>query len=120
MIVRNFTAALPLNTVTDPVAPPFGEVFYRLVALGSADTFDYSPLIRPVAFQYQRQASQGAIFAQLTWSSLAGRTYAVERSTDLVNWQVLSENITANVPNNSFTDKAPLSQTKAFYRVLEH
>lgn len=57
--------------------------------------------------------------AQLSWDSLAGRTYAVERSIDLVNWQIIAENIPAKLPRNTYTDHAPLSQTKAFYRVLE-
>lgn len=43
----------------------------------------------------------------------------MERSTDLANWQVIAENIPATVPRNTYTDNAPLSQTKAFYRVLE-
>lgn len=119
VLSRNTTATPPLNTVIDPMPAPFGKAFYRLVLLESTDVYDYAPLTRSIAFQATKQETQSAIDAQISWDSLAGKTYAVERSIDLVNWQVIAENIPAFTPRNTYTDYAPLSQTKAFYRVLE-
>lgn len=75
---------------------------------------------RGIGFRLARSLeTQAAMDAELSWDSLAGKTYAVERSTDLTSWQVIAENIPATLPRNTYTDQAPLSQARAFYHVLE-
>jgi hypothetical protein len=53
----------------------------------------------------------------LTWQSVAGGNYAVERTSDLgTAWAAIAENLTGQAPTTSYTDSsAPAGQ--AFYRV---
>jgi hypothetical protein len=56
----------------------------------------------------------------LTWPTVAGETYEVEYSTDLVNWIVIPPPIVATGPSISFTDPTPiLSQPLRFYRIVQ-
>jgi hypothetical protein len=54
----------------------------------------------------------------LTWSSVAGGTYAVERKSDLgSSWAPIAESLTGQAPTTSYTDSAaPAGQ--AYYRVV--
>jgi hypothetical protein len=85
----------------------------------SVNAYDYAPFTCSVAFQVTKQEAQATLDAQISLDSLAGKTRAVERSTDLLSWQVIAEKIPSTPPLNTYTDHAPLGQTKAFYRVLE-
>ena len=119
VIGRNVTATTPLNTVVDHAVAPFGKAFYRLIVLETTDAYNYAPMARTIAFKAERRETEGSMNATLSWDSEIGRTYAVERSTDLTNWEVIAEKIPSTAPRNTYIDRAPLSQTKAFYRVLE-
>jgi subtilisin family serine protease len=56
--------------------------------------------------------------ASLQWPSVAGKTYALERSVDLaLGFQVLQGGIVANPETNTFVDPTPPEQGPAFYRV---
>jgi hypothetical protein len=55
----------------------------------------------------------------LKWTSAAGRTYSVYRTTDVTwnNVTTLVTSIAATPPINTFADVPPLSLTNFFYRV---
>jgi hypothetical protein len=55
----------------------------------------------------------------LTWPSVAGKTYRLERATDLLTGfnSVVATNITATAPTNIITDTAVLPVNTRFYRV---
>jgi hypothetical protein len=56
--------------------------------------------------------------ASLQWLSVAGKTYALERSVDLsLGFQVLQGGIAASPGTNTFVDQAPPERGPAFYRV---
>lgn len=58
--------------------------------------------------------------ATLTWTSRDSRTYTLERSADLIDWQELSDNIESGGDSTTFIDAAvPAELVKAFYRVTE-
>ena len=52
-----------------------------------------------------------------TWPSEIGKTYKLERSTDLLNWQNLEEGIPGT--GESIQRFAPILGPKAFLRVSE-
>jgi subtilisin family serine protease len=60
--------------------------------------------------------SDGAV---LNWSSVAGKTYWLERSTNLATGfnSIVATNIAATAPTNTFTDPAILPGNTRFYRV---
>jgi len=60
---------------------------------------------------------QAGIDGQIGWQSIAGKTYTLELSTNLLSgFQTLETNITATPPQNVFTDLP--ADNPAFYRIL--
>ena len=55
----------------------------------------------------------------LTWSSRNGRTYAVDRSTDLIIWNELDDGVQSEGDSTSFTDEPPAGAPEVIYRVRE-
>jgi hypothetical protein len=53
----------------------------------------------------------------VSWASLPGRLYNVERSYDLKHWAVVARNVEADPPLNSVADPSPAPFGKAFYRI---
>ena len=55
----------------------------------------------------------------LRWSSVAGKSYAVEKSTDLTAgfYELVSE-VSATPPVNTYTDVNPPGVSGVFYRIL--
>lgn len=54
----------------------------------------------------------------LTWTSVSGSVYTVQRSTSLGGWEDLTPNVTAAGTSSTFTDTTlPAGTLKAFYRV---
>ena len=54
----------------------------------------------------------------LRWSSVAGKTYDIERCSNLLNgFTVIQSNITATPPFNTFTDTSATSSGVYFYKV---
>jgi hypothetical protein len=58
---------------------------------------------------------------ELTWASVAGRSYFVERTDDLTRprWAVVGGSVTATGDETAFTETAPSSRPSGFYRVRE-
>lgn len=65
----------------------------------------------------QRSTANGGGVA-ISWASIAGRFYNLERTYDLVHWIAISENTAATPPLNTVIDPAPTSLGKAFYRLI--
>ena len=58
--------------------------------------------------------------ATLTWTSRKNRFYIMERSTDLVDWEELTDSVPSEGDSTSYVDEAvPADLTKAYYRVTE-
>jgi hypothetical protein len=58
--------------------------------------------------------------ASISWASLPGCSYAVDASNDLIHWDELSDNVTAEATTTSYTesDIGP-GTTRRFYRVRQ-
>jgi hypothetical protein len=58
--------------------------------------------------------------ATLTWASGKNRSYIMERSTDLLDWEELTDSIASEGDSTSYIDEAvPADFAKAYYRVTE-
>jgi hypothetical protein len=54
----------------------------------------------------------------ITFDSISNATYIVERSTDLIIWDELTDNLNSDGETTTFTDLSlPAGTAKAFYRV---
>ena len=54
----------------------------------------------------------------ITFDSVSNATYIVERSTDLITWDELTDNLNSDGETTTFTDLSlPAGTAKAFYRV---
>ncbi len=55
----------------------------------------------------------------LTWDTVTGKTYTVERSSSLTpnQWTTLQNNVSGDGTVKSFTDANPRAETRLFYRV---
>ena len=56
-------------------------------------------------------------FVTVTWSSVPGRSYALEYSSDMINWQEASSGIRAVGPGTSQLDPRAIGEGQRFYRV---
>lgn len=57
----------------------------------------------------------------LQWYSIVGRTYRIERATDLVNpfaFSRVGQNVLATSPINTYRDYPPTGTTSLFYRII--
>jgi hypothetical protein len=68
-----------------------------------------------IQFQGIQTGDAGQIV--LNWQSVSNKYYAVETSTDLVNWTPVVQNIPAAPPANQYTNSVPTGQDTSFYRV---
>lgn len=65
-----------------------------------------------------RQSTPDGLSTLVSWSSVAGRSYRLERSYDLDNWQVVQDNVAATPPLNTVVDGDLPPAGKAFYRLV--
>lgn len=105
------------TNAADALLDPDGDGFNnRAEYLSGTDPWDRASFLKVGQFNVQTlPASAGRAFT-ITWASVAGKTYAVERSTDLTTWTTISEGIPATAPLNTWTDE-PNSLTRVFYRI---
>lgn len=54
----------------------------------------------------------------ISWPSVAGRLYRLERSYDLKNWETVEQNIEASPPMNHELDTTGMAGERVFYRVM--
>lgn len=54
----------------------------------------------------------------VSWPSVSGRIYRLERSLDLHNWQTVEENLEPTPPLNTIVDEEAPNGGKMFYRVI--
>ncbi|HOW96681.1 MAG TPA: alpha-amylase family glycosyl hydrolase [Kiritimatiellia bacterium] len=72
----------------------------------------------PEAFWKVSPAGVPAVGLQVTWPSLTGRVYQLDRATDLVaGFSELDSNIEADPPVNTYHDATATNPTPYFYRV---
>ncbi len=64
-----------------------------------------------------RQVSPNGLNTMVSWTSVEGKQYQVERSYDLANWIVMESNVAATPPLNTVIDSQASPAGKAFYRV---
>ena len=65
-----------------------------------------------------RQSTPDGLSTLVSWASVAGRSYRVERSYDMAHWDVLNANVDATPPLNTVVDGAEPPGGKAFYRLV--
>lgn len=81
----------------------------------TVDTRDAS--VQKIGAITQRSPENGGGVG-VSWASMAGQFYNMERSYDLKNWVVISENTAATPPQNTLVDAAAPPSGKAFYRLV--
>ena len=64
----------------------------------------------------QRSLASGGGVA-VSWASVDGRSYTVERSYNLTDWSVLQSNVAATPPLNTVVDLDVPPQGRGFYRL---
>jgi hypothetical protein len=69
-------------------------------------------------FNVMTNSTTGITTSTVSWASVAGRLYRVERSFDLDSWQIIAENIEATAPLNTVVDEVTVTNGRAFYRVV--
>ncbi len=125
--VQFFAGAAPLGTVANPGANVSLEVnlpagTYTLTAVATDNlgaTTTSAPVVihvltpDPIVLSSIQRANASS--AQFTFSTTAGLSYVVERSTDLVNFSAIATN-TASGTTITFTDNAAQADMN-FYRV---
>ena len=84
--------------------------------LAGTDPRDPSSVLRPGSIL--REETEDGLSTKLSWSSVAGRRYRVERSFDMVTWSVLRAEVIAEPPLNSITDTDVAPDGRAFYRLV--
>lgn len=84
--------------------------------LAGTDPRDASSVLK--IGEVARQATSDGLSTQVSWSSVAGRRYQVERSFDLSNWTVLEGDVEATPPLNTVVDSGISPSGKAFYRLM--
>ncbi|MEO5913339.1 MAG: CARDB domain-containing protein [Luteolibacter sp.] len=67
--------------------------------------------------QFSVAKSGNASIANISWPSVSDRTYGVERSIDMVNWQTVGDTLDATPPTNLITDEVTAPDGHVFYRV---
>ncbi|HPA17845.1 MAG TPA: hypothetical protein PLU30_08855 [Verrucomicrobiae bacterium] len=58
------------------------------------------------------------VICTVSWPSVGGRLYRIERSFDLNQWDVVADNINPAPPINTTTDEIVPAPPKVFYRVI--
>jgi hypothetical protein len=115
------TDKLPLNFTFNP--PPGGAVHTFVLKDQSGSMllgFTSFQGVRPKILSFQRTANQ----VEIVWSSLMGKPYALEFSTNLANWTVIRNDLVGISPSTSVVDDLALRYpvaipAKGFYRILE-
>jgi len=103
-------------TYSFPITIPTGTTSIKLVPLWGANStvaFDNMRLAGPFAASIATSGSNAVV----SWPSASGRTYQVQKSTDLVNWSNFGSSVSGDGSTQSATD--PISATKSFYKVIE-
>ena len=59
----------------------------------------------------------GTGFVRATWTSVAGKSYTLEASSDLINWVVVASGIVASGSTTSQLDGNASGADRRFYRV---
>lgn len=62
---------------------------------------------------------EGTDDCRFHWSSVAGNSYLIEWSNDLINWQSVTTQVPATPPINSFLLEGLASNSKGFFRVAK-
>jgi len=103
-------------TYSFPVTIPAGTTGIKLVPLwgpNSSVAFDNMRLAGPIAANITTSGSNAVV----SWPSATGRTYQVQKSTNLVNWSNLGSAVSGDGSTKSKTDA--IGATKAFFKVIE-
>ena len=106
------------SNAADASADPDHDGFTnRQEYLAGTNPHDGNSYLKVGQFNVIQNANGTTATSTISWVPVAGRLYAVERSFDLTNWQVVADNIEATPPLNSVTDSVIPSGGRVFYRV---
>ncbi|MFO1482445.1 MAG: CARDB domain-containing protein [Verrucomicrobiaceae bacterium] len=86
--------------------------------LAGTNPNDSNSFLKVGQFNVVQNGNGTSLTATISWPSVAGRLYAIERSFDLVTWQVVADNIESTPPLNSVTNAATPPGGRVFYRVI--
>jgi len=137
---QSFVLQNGTNFITSyPPPPPHGTPIPWLIAYGFTSNFDLAELTDPNGnglavwqdyqaglnpldpnsrFDVQMVGTPPLAQPQITFSTVADRTYRLESATSLDSWTILRDNISGTGGNVTFTDLRDLSGASAvYYRV---
>jgi len=86
--------------------------------LAGTNPRDANSFLKSGQFNVVQNTAGSGFVSTISWASVAGRLYAVERSFDLSAWAVVADNVQATVPLNTVTDQVLPPGGKVFYRVV--
>ena len=99
----------PLNPDSDYDGAPDGSE-----VLTGTDPLDAESVFR--IMDLNKVAGTG--FVTATWSSVAGKVYTLEASSDMINWVVVASGIVASGSTTSQLDSSAAGSNRRFYRVV--
>lgn len=132
VIARNEVGSAPLNTLIDLNPAPIGKAFYRTTVLEQEDGYHYVESDRVLQITVEREAGGNQVINTLDWDRsppeipqdfpleirFIGVNFAVERSFDQMNWEVVAENIRhGDAP--PFVDVCEAAGGDCYYRLRE-
>lgn len=104
------------STYSFPVTIPAGTTGIKLVPLWGANStvaYDNMRLAGPFAASIATSPTDAVI----SWPSVTGRTYQVQKSSNLVDWSTLGSPVSGDGSTQSKND--PLGPSKSFFKVIE-
>jgi hypothetical protein len=127
-IIASVTGSQPFKFEAKNGVSSFAQMEYSNMAtvnfaVQSTITVTYNYLPAAAAHSSALKVTQishnpAAGSATLGWSSQSGKTYSVDASPNLTDWQVLQYGIPATAPANTLTESSlPPDATQRFYRV---
>ena len=69
-------------------------------------------------FNVVRNTVGSGFISTISWASVPGRLYSVERSFEMNSWLTVADNVQAPAPLNTVTDQVVPPNGKVFYRVV--
>jgi hypothetical protein len=104
------------STYSFPMTIPAGTTDIKLVPLWGANStvaYDNMRLAGPFAASIVTSPTDAII----SWPSVTGKTYQVQKSSNLVDWSILGAPVSGDGSTQSKND--PLGPSKSFFKVIE-
>ena len=86
--------------------------------LAGTNPRDANSFFRPSTLNVIAETDGSANTVNISWASVSGRLYRIERSFDLLQWDSIADNIESTPPLNTLSDRMSPPRARAFYRLI--